>query len=117
VAWIVEYLQRQLVGMRATRMQEVGAGSADSTLAGALAVVTAALWAGGLRRGGVRAHLDAVSAEFGRERWTIAVGALVFVAIAIVRLRSSPLLNFEMFGPWVRCEERSSRSRRCRSSG
>ena len=28
------------------------------------------------------------------------MGALVFVAIAIVRLRSSPLLNFEMFGPW-----------------
>jgi hypothetical protein len=36
VAWIVEYLQRQLVGMRATRMQEVGAGSADPTLSGAL---------------------------------------------------------------------------------
>lgn len=36
VAWIVEYLQRQLVGMRATRMQELGAGSADPTLAGAL---------------------------------------------------------------------------------
>jgi hypothetical protein len=66
----------------------------------ALAAVTAALWAGGLRRGGVRAHLDAVSAEVGRERWALAVGALVFVAIAIVRLRSSPLLNFEMFGPW-----------------
>jgi hypothetical protein len=66
----------------------------------ALAAVTAALWACGLRRGGVRAHLDAVSAEVGRERWTLAVGALVFVAIAIVRLRSSPLLNFEMFGPW-----------------
>ena len=66
----------------------------------ALAIVTAGLWAGGLRRGGVRAHLDAVSDEFGRERWTLAVGALVFVAIAIVRLRSSPLLNFEMFGPW-----------------
>jgi hypothetical protein len=36
VAWIVEYLQRQLVGMRATRMQEIGAGTADPTLAGAL---------------------------------------------------------------------------------
>jgi hypothetical protein len=66
----------------------------------ALAIVTVALWVGGLRRGGIRAHLDAVSAEFGRERWTLAAGALVFVAIAIVRLRSSPLLNFEMFGPW-----------------
>ena len=36
VAWIVEYLQRQLVSMRATRMQEIGAGTVDPTLAGAL---------------------------------------------------------------------------------
>ena len=36
VAWIVEYLQRQLVGMRATRLQEQSAGTADPTLAGAL---------------------------------------------------------------------------------
>jgi Helicase HerA, central domain len=36
MAWIVEYLQRQLVGMRATRMQEMSAGSADPALAGAL---------------------------------------------------------------------------------
>lgn len=36
VAWIVEYLQHQLVGMRATRMQEQSAGIADPALAGAL---------------------------------------------------------------------------------
>jgi hypothetical protein len=36
VAWIVEYLQRQLVGMRATRLQELAAGIADPALAGAL---------------------------------------------------------------------------------
>ena len=36
VAWVVEYLQRQLVGMRATRLQEQGAGTADPALAGAL---------------------------------------------------------------------------------
>ena len=36
VAWIVEYLQRQLVNMRATRMQEQRAGTADPALAGAL---------------------------------------------------------------------------------
>jgi hypothetical protein len=36
VAWIVEYLQRQLVGMRANRMQEQSAGTADPALAGAL---------------------------------------------------------------------------------
>ena len=41
------------------------------------------------------------------------VGALVFVAIAIVRLRSSPLLNFEMFGPVAVLGGRA-RDRRCR---
>ena len=32
-AWIVDYLQRQLVSMRATRIQKDGAGSSDSSLA------------------------------------------------------------------------------------
>jgi Helicase HerA, central domain len=36
VAWIVEYLQRQLVGMKASRIQEQSAGMADPALAGAL---------------------------------------------------------------------------------
>jgi conjugal transfer ATP-binding protein TraC len=36
VAWIVDYLQRQLVGMRATRMQELSAGTTNPALAGAL---------------------------------------------------------------------------------
>ena len=36
VAWIVEYLQRQLVNMRASRMVEYAAGTADPLLAGAL---------------------------------------------------------------------------------
>jgi Helicase HerA, central domain len=36
VAWIVEYLQRQLVGMKASRIQEQAAGTADPALAGAL---------------------------------------------------------------------------------
>jgi conjugal transfer ATP-binding protein TraC len=36
VAWIVEYLQRQLVSMRASRMQEQSAGISDPALAGAL---------------------------------------------------------------------------------
>ena len=66
----------------------------------ALAAVTLALWAAGLRRGGAREHARAIAAEAAGDRWPLAVGALVFVAIAIVRLRSSPLLNFEMFGPW-----------------
>ncbi len=36
VAWIVDYLQRQLINMRATRLLERDAGSADPLLAGAL---------------------------------------------------------------------------------
>jgi hypothetical protein len=36
VAWIVEYLQRQLVGMKASRIQEQNVGNADPALAGAL---------------------------------------------------------------------------------
>jgi uncharacterized protein DUF87 len=36
VAWIVDYLQRQLVGMRASQMQEKRAGTSDPALAGAL---------------------------------------------------------------------------------
>ena len=39
VAWIVEYLQRQLVGMKASRIQELTAGTADPSLAGALPAV------------------------------------------------------------------------------
>ena len=36
VAWIVEYLQRQLINMRASRLLEESAGSADPFLSGAL---------------------------------------------------------------------------------
>jgi hypothetical protein len=36
VAWIVNYLQRQLVSMRATRMIELNTGTSDPMLAGAL---------------------------------------------------------------------------------
>ena len=36
VAWIVDYLQRQLTNMRASRMQELAAGTNDPMLAGAL---------------------------------------------------------------------------------
>ena len=66
----------------------------------ALAIVTAGLWVAGLRRGGLRAHAAALKDDIAADRLGLAIGALVFLAIAIVRLRSSPLLNFEMFGPW-----------------
>jgi hypothetical protein len=36
VAWIVDYLQRQLTNMRVSRMQELSAGTSDPMLAGAL---------------------------------------------------------------------------------
>lgn len=36
VAWIVEYLQRQLINMRAARLQQEEAGISDASLAGAL---------------------------------------------------------------------------------
>jgi hypothetical protein len=36
VAWIVDYLQRQLTNMRASRMQELSSGTNDPMLAGAL---------------------------------------------------------------------------------
>jgi type IV secretory pathway VirB4 component len=36
VAWIVEYLQRQLVGMKASRIQQQSVGNSDPALAGAL---------------------------------------------------------------------------------
>jgi hypothetical protein len=65
-----------------------------------LAAVTVALWTAGLRRGGLRAHAAALGDDIAHDGWALAAGAVVVVAIAIVRLRSSPLLNFEMFGPW-----------------
>lgn len=36
VAWIVDYLQRQLINMRAARLQELNAGATDPNLAGAM---------------------------------------------------------------------------------
>jgi hypothetical protein len=38
VAWVVQYLQRQLVGMKASRILEQSAGTSDPALAGALPV-------------------------------------------------------------------------------
>src|SRR5437763_1260172 len=74
-----------------------GAGPVPRVLLGAL---TVGLWAFGLRRGGAGAHWTALRDEVSADRWALAAGTIVFVAIAVVRLRSSPLLNFEMFGPW-----------------
>jgi len=36
VAWVVEYLQRQLTNMRTSRLQELNAGTSDPLLAGAV---------------------------------------------------------------------------------
>ncbi len=88
-----------VVGMTAVVLV-IGHVLHPATFLGALLVVTVALYVAGLRRGGARAHLAALQADIADDRFGLAMGVLVFVAIAIVRLRSSPLLNFEMFGPW-----------------
>ncbi len=75
-------------------------GLQAATFFALLAIVTAALWACGLRRGALREHWAALRDDVAADRWALAAGAIVFLAIAVVRLRSSPLLNFEMFGPW-----------------
>jgi len=66
----------------------------------ALGIVTVVLWVSGLRRGSAREHLAALADDVAADGWGLGIGLLVFCAIAIVRWRSSPLLNFEMFGPW-----------------
>ncbi|HSD00806.1 MAG TPA: hypothetical protein VLB81_00430 [Gaiellales bacterium] len=66
----------------------------------ALAAVTLALWGMALRRGRPGEHLAALREEWAGDRVALAAGLVVLVAIAVVRLRSSPLLDFQMFGPW-----------------
>jgi hypothetical protein len=66
----------------------------------ALLAVALALWGAGLRRGRPGEHLRSIREELSEDRIAIAAGLLVLVAIAVVRLRSSPLLDFQMFGPW-----------------
>jgi hypothetical protein len=66
----------------------------------ALLVVTLALWWAGVRRGRPGEHLQSLREELAEDRLAIAGGLVVLLAIAVVRLRSSPLLDFQMFGPW-----------------
>ena len=65
-----------------------------------LLVVTLVLWGIALRRGRPGEHLRAVRAELAEDRVALVAGLVVLLAIAVVRLRSSPLLDFQMFGPW-----------------
>jgi hypothetical protein len=88
-----------VVGITAVALVIVHALQA-ATFFGLLAVVTAALWAFGVRRGALGEHWAALRDDVAADRWALAAGTIVLLAIAIVRLRSSPLLNFEMFGPW-----------------
>ena len=66
----------------------------------ALLAVTLALWGVAERRGRPGEHLKAVREELAEDRVALAAGLIVLLAIAVVRLRSSPLLDFQMFGPW-----------------
>jgi hypothetical protein len=70
------------------------------TYVGLLTVVTVALWAMAVRRAGLRAHARALRDELRADPWTLWPGLVAMLAFALMRLRFSPLLNFEMFGPW-----------------
>ena len=87
------------VGLTATGLVIAHVLSRSSFLV-ALLAVTLALWAAGLRRGHPGDHLQSLREELAEDRFAIAAGLVVLLAIAVVRLRSSPLLDFEMFGPW-----------------
>jgi hypothetical protein len=88
-----------VVGLTATALVIAHVLSRSSFLI-ALIAVTVALWALALGRGRPGEHLAAVREEATEDRLAIAVGLVVLLAIAVVRLRSSPLLDFQMFGPW-----------------
>lgn len=66
----------------------------------ALVAVTLVLWTVALRRGRPGEHLRALADELRADRVMLAVGLVAMLAIAVVRLRSSPLLDFQEFGPW-----------------
>ncbi len=67
----------------------------------ALAVVTAALWAAGIRRAGLGSRGAALRAEArGDGRWVLLVGGVVIVAIAVLRLGYSPALNLSSSTAW-----------------
>jgi hypothetical protein len=88
-----------VVGMTATALVICHVLSQPSFLLAVLAV-TLALWGAGLRRGSPGEHLASVRQELAEDRIAIAAGLIVLLAIVVVRLRSSPLLDFQMFGPW-----------------
>jgi hypothetical protein len=87
------------VGLTATALV-VGHVLSQPSFLVALLVVTLALWGAALRGGRPGEHLRAAREELADDRVAIAAGIVVLVAIAVVRLRSSPLLDFQMFGPW-----------------
>ena len=87
------------VGLTATALVIAHVLSSSSFLL-TLTAVTVALWAAALRRGRPGEHVAAIREELAEDRLAIAVGLVVLLAIAVVRLRSSPLLDFQMFGPW-----------------
>jgi hypothetical protein len=87
------------VGLTATALVIAHVLSRTSFLV-ALVALTLALWAAALRRGRAGEHIAAMREELAEDRFAVAAGLVVLLAIAVVRLRSSPLLDFQMFGPW-----------------
>ena len=88
-----------VVGMTATVLVIAHVLTQASFLV-ALVAVTVAIWGAALRRGRPAGHLAALREEWAGDRIALAAGLVVLLAIAVVRLRSSPLLDFQMFGPW-----------------
>jgi hypothetical protein len=64
-----------------------------------LVVVTAVLWFLAVRRG-LREHLRVMARQVRDDPWPLLVGALVILALAVVRWRFSPLVNFGHTEPW-----------------
>jgi hypothetical protein len=88
-----------VVGLTATALV-IGHVLSPGSFLAATAAVTVALAVMAVRRGGARAHLAALREELAGDRAVLLCGLAAMLAIALVRLRSSPLLDFQMFGPW-----------------
>jgi hypothetical protein len=65
-----------------------------------LSLATSGAWALAVRRASMGDHFRALAAEFRAEPWTLTLGLLVIVGVAIVALGFSPLLNFSPSTSW-----------------
>jgi hypothetical protein len=87
-----------VIGLSSVTLALVGWLSAESVLAVAGAATIAA-WAVAVRRG-LRAQLAPLVDEVRGQRVDLGVGLAVLIGMALIRLRYSPLANFDWYGPW-----------------